>query len=178
MRKGKVREVLKRSPGKNNGLDNSIFSGQSPRLASRGSSYHWADDLGMVRDEEEKMKGTHHEAFNTITLTPFSFYLMSIGLPYMEVTLFWLHGMFHTFLVTPDNDIPSRSTKRLGFVGWIIDKMFKHHGLLHKPIFWTLLYMVIYLRYHVWWVSGGLTAIYLHIITDGISTRVKRIVPW
>lgn len=128
------------------------------------------------------MKGTHHEAFNVVTLTPLSFCLVSMGLPCVEVTLFWLHGMFHTFLITPDVDTHSRSTKRLGFLGWIIDKMFKHHGLLHNPLFWTLIYTVIYFRfqceYSLWWLSGGLTAIYLHIITDGISTRVKRVLSW
>ena len=124
------------------------------------------------------MKGVNHERFNTLTMTSISFYIVSLGLPCVDVIMFWLHGMFHTYLLPPDVDTKSRASRRLGFLGKIFYTVFTHRKILHNPVFWTMIYIVAYVRFETWWIAGGVLAIYLHIWTDALSTKVKRLNPF
>lgn len=140
------------------------------------------------------MRGKNHEDLNMAILKPLFFILIIYGLLnyglfdfrglfllfyLVQCILFYYHGKFHTYYVTPDNDTHSRSTKRLGLLGKIIDFAFPHHGLLHSPILWTGLYVWIYLRiesmygFQACFLCGGLLAIYLHLISDLFSHTLK-----
>lgn len=102
--------------------------------------------------------------------------------PHQEVALFWAMGYFNTVFASPDIDHPnSTPTKHMGAVGKATSKSFKHRGLLHNPYFWTILYIAIGIfvkiefSYEVWWLTGGLIAIYTHVVLDKCSTKAKRI---
>lgn len=102
--------------------------------------------------------------------------------PVEEIAAFVLVGYFNTVFASPDIDHrKSRPTQNMKGVGWITSRLFTHRGLLHNPIFWTILYIGIGVfvqykySYEVWWISGGLIAIYTHIILDCISTKTKRV---
>lgn len=91
-----------------------------------------------------------------------------LGFYHMEIQfslLFFLKWIWNTRYFTPDNDTHSKPTKRLGPIGWIIDKLFHHRGWLHSPIFWAVLFA---LEYHFIgaWTLGGLVPVASHLITD------------
>lgn len=101
--------------------------------------------------------------------------------PVGSVAGFWLFGFFHTVFASPDIDQPnSLPSRHMGIIGTAISKKFKHRGILHNPFFWTTFYAVvgiyIYKKYdyEAWWLTGGLIAIYVHIILDRVSTKIKR----
>lgn len=79
--------------------------------------------------------------------------------------LFISKWLWNTFLITPDIDTKSRPRKRLGFIGWIIDKMFHHRGWLHSPVFWVMLFAVEYYFIGAW-MLGGVIPVISHLITD------------
>ena len=98
-----------------------------------------------------------------------------------EVSAFWIMGYFNTIYASPDIDHKkSKPTQHMGAVGWITSRTFKHRGLLHNPVFWTLLYAFIgyYIyneyAYEAWLLVGGLVAVYTHLLLDCISTKCKR----
>ena len=102
--------------------------------------------------------------------------------PQQEVALFWMMGYFNTVFASPDIDHPnSTPTRNMGAVGKVTSKKFKHRGLLHNPFFWTILYVAIgalvqlEFYYEMWWIAGGLIAIYTHVVLDKCSTKMKRI---
>ena len=132
--------------------------------------------------------GNFHEGFNTALISIVFLILIGAGVIFSfhwfffaECVLFWFHGNFHTYYVNPDSDTYSNSTKRLGKLGKVIDLIFPHRGLLHNPALWIGIYLIIgykiYLDYNyiIWWCSGGILAIFSHLILDSLSTGRKRL---
>lgn len=121
------------------------------------------------------MNGEHHETFSIATLILILIYM---GFNWMKnpqsqtFILLWLIG---TFIITCDLDTNSRSRKRLGPVGWIIDKIFPHRGILHSVKFWVFVGLVGYAVIE-WPISGLIIPQFLHIITDYLSTTYKTTV--
>jgi uncharacterized metal-binding protein len=98
-----------------------------------------------------------------------------------EVNAFWIMGYINTIYVSPDIDHQnSTPTQHMGMVGWLTSRIFTHRGLLHNPLFWTLLYAFVgyYVyseyAYEAWFLTGGLVAIYTHLLLDCVSTKYKR----
>ena len=123
-----------------------------------------------------------HTLISLSVVTAAAAYFISIqSYPPTEILLFLAMGFFNTTCASPDIDHPnSRPTKRMGPIGTITSSLFTHRGILHNPIFWTVLYfgigLVVYQKYsyEAWWLTGGLVAIYVHVILDETSTKVKR----
>lgn len=123
-----------------------------------------------------------HTRISLLAVTAFAIYFLSINAhPWVEIIFFWIVGLFNTTCASPDIDHPkSRPTKHMGVVGTITSSLFTHRGLLHNPIFWTVLYIGIgfYIHqkynYEAWWLTGGLVAIYVHVILDETSTKAKH----
>lgn len=123
-----------------------------------------------------------HTRINTLLLTGMALLFLDAGMSSPEeVAGFWIIGMFHTVLVSPDIDHKkSKPTRRMGLIGKITSAVFKHRGLLHNPYFWTVVYIGLHTYvssmygYDAWWLCGGLLAIYIHIALDVISTGTKR----
>lgn len=110
------------------------------------------------------------------------FFQLNNYLP-QEIILFWLMGVFHTIFASPDIDHPtSRPTKNIWIIGKITSKIFRHRGILHNPLAWTIGYFILgcYIKvkynYEAWWFTGGLIAIYIHIFLDKMSTGIKRMI--
>ena len=126
------------------------------------------------------MNGKHHEFLNYISLiAAISIILTSsivIHLKIQHLVYFSILWIIGTRYITPDLDTNSKSRKRLGFIGWIIDMLFHHRGMLHNPIFWVVIWILgVYLT--GWWFTGVIVPQYIHIITDWLSTGVKRVLP-
>lgn len=115
--------------------------------------------------------GKTHEWFNRVSLL-IAIYLLGhyraddqLGIIFS--ILFILKWYWNSYISTPDLDINSRPRKRIGFFGWIIDKLFHHGGLLHNPITWGIIFAVEY-YYFGWWTLGGVFPVYSHLILDKI----------
>jgi len=126
------------------------------------------------------MNGKHHEFVNYLFLILTLALLLTssiiTNLNTVHILLFtglWIIG---TRYITPDLDTNSKSRKRLGLIGWIIDKLFHHRGILHNPIFWAIVWIAgVY--FTSWWFTGLIVPQFIHIVTDWISTGFKRVVP-
>jgi uncharacterized metal-binding protein len=99
----------------------------------------------------------------------------------LEAIAFWLMGYFNTKYASPDIDHrKSTPTQNMGAIGWVTSRIFTHRGLLHNFLFWTVLYAFIgcYVHneyaYEAWFLTGGLVAVYTHLILDFVSTKYKR----
>ena len=127
------------------------------------------------------MNGKHHDLV--------SYYLLLISLTLIlsasflfghinitQLFLFSVLWIIGTRYITPDLDTNSNPRKRLGLVGWIIDKLFHHRGMLHNPVFWAIVW-VLGVHFTGWWFTGLIVPQYIHILMDWVSTGVKRIVP-
>lgn len=124
-----------------------------------------------------------HTVINITLFSILAIYLSSHGYFWEEVVLFWIHSMFHT-AISPDIDhAKSKPAKMLGLLGKLTSK-FKHRGITHNPLVWSVLYGGVFYyilktyNYEAWWMTGGVLAIYSHIIVDKLTTGVKRATPW
>lgn len=124
-----------------------------------------------------------HTRISLMLITVLAIYFEYAGIlvPF-EIVAFWIVGYFNTVYASPDIDHKkSKPTQNLGAAGWVTSRTFKHRGLLHNPLFWTLLYAFIgyYIyneyAYEAWFLTGGLVAIYTHLLLDFVSTKYKRI---
>lgn len=121
------------------------------------------------------MNGEHHETFSIATLI---LILLCMGLHWMKAPqsqtfiILWLIG---TFLITCDLDTNSKSRKRLGPLGWLIDKLFPHRGLLHSVKTWVFIGLVGYACI-TWPILGLIIPQFLHIVMDYLSTTYKTTV--
>jgi len=81
--------------------------------------------------------------------------------------------VLHSMVITPDVDVWSIPSKRLGSAGWVIRKLTHHRGIMHRKKFWILYFLV---QYQVlgWWVLGGVYPVFSHLLLDDIITGVKR----
>jgi uncharacterized metal-binding protein len=70
-------------------------------------------------------------------------------------------------VVTCDLDTDSNSTKILGKIGWIINKLFKHQGILHSPYLWAVVGILGYLCIGWEW-FGLIIPQYIHLVMDWI----------
>ena len=122
------------------------------------------------------MKGKNHERAGKILLF-FSSLFLAVNHSLYEVLIWAAFVFLFTYYFTPDLDTKSRSRKRLGFLGWIIDKLFNHRGWLHSYFFWGVLFVPLYLVFG-WCSLGGLVAVYLHLVCDSLSTGFKRLNPF
>ena len=115
--------------------------------------------------------GKTHETINILLLIPAIAYLGHLFWGNLIGMLlsgaFVLKWLWNTFYFTPDLDTKSRSRKRLWFFGWIIDKCFRHRGISHSVIAWSILFGVEYM--FLGWASlGGVVPVYSHIILDKV----------
>lgn len=111
------------------------------------------------------MIGKRHETLNRIALLPTLFLLGYFHTSIIFTLLFVLKWIWNTYYFTPDNDTNSRPTKRLGVIGWIINKIFGHRKTLHNPLFWIVLFGVEYFTLGSW-VLGGVVPVASHLVTD------------
>jgi uncharacterized metal-binding protein len=114
------------------------------------------------------MNGKNHERLSITILLPAIYFLGSAGTPLKLSFLFIILWLIGTFLITPDLDTHSRSRKRLGGLGWIIDKLFRHRGTLHSPVLWGVLGVIGWFGIG-WYTSGLVIPQFLHILTDLMS---------
>ncbi len=127
------------------------------------------------------MNGDHHELVNYLLLPPVVILIIFISPIFGHITItqvlmfsiLWITG---TRYITPDLDTKSKSRKRLGVIGWIIDMMFHHRGMLHNPIFWGIIW-ILGVYFTGWWFTGLIVPQFIHIVTDWVSTGFKRVVP-
>lgn len=113
------------------------------------------------------MNGKNHEWILNFLFPSIAFYLGYIHSDLKAAMVFWLLWKVGTYLITCDLDTKSRSRKRLGILGWVIDKMFRHRGLLHSPALWATVGVFGYIS--IGWPSLGLIIPQgIHIATDHI----------
>lgn len=111
------------------------------------------------------MNGKQHETINRYALLPAVFLLGNYQIGYILSGLFVAKWLWNTYLFTPDLDTNSRSRKRLGSLGWIIDKIFGHRKTLHNPLFWIVLFGIEYYIFGLW-ALGGVFPVASHLIVD------------
>ena len=115
-----------------------------------------------------------HKRIGFLFLLISDMYLISNNYSLQILAIWSAFFYLFTVVITPDLDTNSTPRKKLGVIGWIIDKLFKHRGALHSYILWAVLFIPIY--YFVGWAClGGLIAVYLHLVVDGVSTKVKKV---
>ncbi len=111
------------------------------------------------------MNGKNHERLLNFIFPFISFYLGYVHSDFTAALIFWVLWKIGTYFITCDLDTKSRSTKRLWVLGWIIDKLFKHRGLLHNPILWSMIGIIGYAEIG-WPFIGILCPQYIHILSD------------
>lgn len=113
------------------------------------------------------MDGKNHERLNFLMLLPATFFLGWQHLDIIQSSVFITLWIIGTLFITCDLDTNSRSRKRLFLIGWIIDKLFKHRGALHSPLFWGFIGLLGY--YSFGWASLGLIVPQgAHIVSDKV----------
>lgn len=113
------------------------------------------------------MNGKNHERVLNLIFPFIAFYIGWLHSDLKLSLIFWALWKIGTYFVTCDLDTKSRSTKRLWVVGWIIDKIFKHRGLLHNPILWSVIGIFGYIGYG-WPFIGLVIPQGVHIFTDKV----------
>jgi len=115
------------------------------------------------------MNGKNHERLNTLPLPLVALYLgyyhSGTLIECLFAAGFLASWWVHTKYITPDLDTKSRATKRLWVLGWVINKIFKHRGLLHSFFLWAVIFVVEYYCLG-WWTAGGVFPIVSHLVTD------------
>jgi uncharacterized metal-binding protein len=111
------------------------------------------------------MNGKNHERILNFTFPFIAFYLGYIHSDLKAALIFWALWKVGTYLITCDLDTKSRSRKRLGILGWVIDKMFRHRGLLHSPTLWAVVGVFGYIGIG-WPFLGIIIPQGVHIATD------------
>jgi uncharacterized metal-binding protein len=134
------------------------------------------------------MNGDKHELVNEIPLIVVIPYLifnhMGSALELLFSIGFLVQWIIHTYYITPDLDIRSKSSRRMWIIGWITSRVFKHHGILHSNRFWVGWFTAEYIGFGYgvlgksffsfesisisWWVLGGIYPIWSHLFTDYI----------
>lgn len=119
------------------------------------------------------MDGKNHELVLRWMFPFIAFYLGYIHSDFKLSFLFWILWIIGTYYITCDDDTKSRSSKRLGIIGKITNKLFKHHGLLHNPLFWAAVGVFGYIKLdgylHSGWPFFGLIIPQgVHMLTDKI----------
>lgn len=113
--------------------------------------------------------GKTHEKVNSLFLIPtiliLGHYVSFDTEGIILSILFILKWIWNSKYFTPDSDTKSRPRKRLGFLGWIVDKMFGHRKTLHSALFWGVVFVVEYYLFG-WWTLGGVFPVYSHLILD------------
>jgi len=116
------------------------------------------------------MNGKQHEAIGLTSLFASSLFLAwNRILEPVDLLYYMIAFYICTKYITPDLDTHSRSTKRLGLIGSIINVIFKHRGVLHNPFMWAVLFGVSIWYSGFLWLVGGLAAVELHILFDWMS---------
>lgn len=118
-------------------------------------------------------------------------------LEFDTVAIFSFALIFGTYYLSPDLDIKSEPFKRWGVlrcIWWPYQKIFKHRGLLHRPLAGPIIIistMVLFIiapvvklfnfdithipiEYIISSLTGIIISIEAHIVTDKIYTRAKR----
>jgi uncharacterized metal-binding protein len=93
-------------------------------------------------------------------------------LPFVGFLAWWV---LHTVAITPDLDIYSIPSKRMGPIGWAARTFTTHReGIFHSGIFWAFYFI---LQYHFigWWTLGGVFPIFCHLYTDIITSWLNRL---
>ena len=94
--------------------------------------------------------------------------------PLTQIICFVIIFEIFTYWITPDWDTDSRSTHRAGIIGWIVNKLFKHRGLLHSWVFWGILTVIGFYKFG-FPALGGPVAGFLHLFFDMIKSDVRRV---
>ncbi len=145
------------------------------------------------------MKGKNHELVNVILLPP-----TLLVVPEEYIIPFGVGYLFGTFFLSPDIDLSySRVSKRWGplrIIWFPFQFIFKHRGISHFPLIGTFLRVgyltliglsVFYilsgldagitikketlLEYGLVILTGIAVADFIHIISDSITTRLKKL---
>lgn len=111
------------------------------------------------------MNGKNHERLNIILLFPAVFFLGYRHFNIIFSLLFIFKWLWNTYYSTLDNDTDSRSTRRLGFLGVIINKIFGHRGTLHSVWYWSIVFGIEYYFIGAW-TLGGVVPVASHLIAD------------
>lgn len=111
------------------------------------------------------MKGVSHELINFFIL-----FLLIPVLYYLDVdsVLFFSFGwVIGTLYLSPDLDADySRSLNRMGSLRYLFRFTTRHRGILHSPVFWGFLFLILVVLKHVWMGAGLFGAALVHIMVD------------
>jgi uncharacterized metal-binding protein len=114
------------------------------------------------------MEGKNHETLLELILPFICLFLGYIQADVILSIAFIILWKIGTYYITCDWDTKSRSTKRAGFIGWIFNRLFKHRGTLHSPVFWGVLGIAGYIL--AGWASTGLIIPqFVHIVADKLT---------
>ena len=83
---------------------------------------------------------------------------------------FWIG----TYYINPDLDTNSRCRKRWRCLKFIW-KSFKHRGILHNPYLWITIFFVAKELDLEIWVIGIVASSLIHILTDMVGDKTRRI---
>ena len=112
-----------------------------------------------------KMKGKSHELINFFIL-----FLIIPVLYYLNVDsiLFFSFGwVIGTLYLSPDLDADySRSLYRMGSLKYLFRFTTRHRGILHNPVFWGFLFLILVFLRHAWMGAGLFGAALVHIMVD------------
>ena len=133
-------------------------------------------DTKQSRKEERVMpSGGTHEYLNLRILFLIAGYLLYYHIqPLIQIGLFVVVFLVFTYFITPDWDTHSRSTRRAGIIGWIVNKCFKHRGLLHSWVLWGLLTVFGFNKYG-FPALGATIAVFLHLLFDMVKDDERRV---
>jgi len=123
------------------------------------------------------MNGKHHFSFSLYTLIA----LFAVLIHFIHYSIIPLERCGFCFLVVtiytnPDADTPSKPSNNLGIFKYLFLPL-EHRGVSHNPVAWASLGLVAGYFGYVPEGIGLFTAAMSHIVTDWISTGVKRIMP-
>jgi len=111
------------------------------------------------------MKGKSHELINfsiLFLLVPILYYLDVGGIP-----LFSFGWVIGTLYLSPDLDADySRSLNRMGNLKYLFWFTTRHRGILHNPVFWSFLFLILVFLRHAWMGAGLFGAALVHIMVD------------
>jgi uncharacterized metal-binding protein len=111
------------------------------------------------------MKGISHELINffiLFLLIPIFYYLDAGGIP-----LFSFGWAIGTLYLSPDLDADySRSLNRMGNLKYLFRFTTRHRGILHNPVFWGFLFLILVFLKHAWFGAGLFGAALVHIMVD------------
>lgn len=123
------------------------------------------------------MNGKHHFSFNLyvlLILFAILWHYLHYSIIYLERCGFWF--LVVTLYTNPDSDTPSKPSNNLGIFKYIFLPL-EHRGISHNPFAWCVIGFVFGYLGYVPEGIGLFAAAMSHIITDWLSTGVKRVLP-